>query len=28
MVETGPTKQIFTTPKHERTETYITGRFG
>ncbi len=28
MVETGPTRQIFTTPKHERTETYITGRFG
>ncbi len=28
MIETGPTKQIFTTPKQERTETYITGRFG
>jgi len=28
LVETGPTRQIFTTPKHERTETYITGRFG
>ncbi len=28
LIETGPTKQIFTTPKHERTETYITGRFG
>ena len=28
LVETGPTRQIFTTPRHERTETYITGRFG
>jgi len=28
MVETGPTRQIFTTPKEERTEAYITGRFG
>ncbi|MEO6067095.1 MAG: phosphate ABC transporter ATP-binding protein PstB [Gemmatimonadales bacterium] len=28
MIETGPTRQIFTAPKHERTETYITGRFG
>ena len=28
MVETGPTRQIFTAPKHEQTEAYITGRFG
>jgi phosphate transport system ATP-binding protein len=28
MVETGPTGQIFTAPKEERTEAYITGRFG
>jgi len=28
MVETGPTRQIFTTPREERTEAYITGRFG
>jgi phosphate transport system ATP-binding protein len=28
MVETGPTKQIFTAPRNERTEAYITGRFG
>ena len=28
LIETGPTKQIFTNPRHERTETYITGRFG
>ncbi len=28
MVETGPTRQIFTAPKEERTEAYITGRFG
>ncbi|MEP6590388.1 MAG: phosphate ABC transporter ATP-binding protein PstB [Gemmatimonadota bacterium] len=26
--EYGPTKQIFTAPKHERTEAYLTGRFG
>jgi phosphate transport system ATP-binding protein len=26
--EWGPTKQIFTTPQHKRTEDYITGRFG
>lgn len=26
--EYGPTKQIFTTPQHKRTEDYITGRFG
>ncbi|MHB1327150.1 MAG: phosphate ABC transporter ATP-binding protein PstB [Gemmatimonadales bacterium] len=28
LIETGPTKQIFTTPTNERTEAYITGRFG
>jgi phosphate transport system ATP-binding protein len=28
MVETGATKQIFTRPKDEQTEAYITGRFG
>jgi len=28
MVETGATRQIFTTPREERTEAYITGRFG
>ena len=28
LVEFGDTDQIFTAPKHERTEAYITGRFG
>jgi phosphate transport system ATP-binding protein len=28
MVETGPTRQIFTRPSQEQTEAYITGRFG
>ncbi len=28
MVETGPTRRIFTAPREERTEAYITGRFG
>ena len=28
LVELGDTKQMFTTPKNERTEAYITGRFG
>ncbi|MGV8145431.1 MAG: phosphate ABC transporter ATP-binding protein PstB [Alkaliphilus sp.] len=28
IVETGKTKEIFTTPKDKRTEDYITGRFG
>ena len=28
MVETGPTRQIFTRPTNEQTEAYITGRFG
>jgi len=28
MVETGPTRQLFTAPRQEQTEAYITGRFG
>lgn len=28
LVEVGETKQIFTNPRHELTENYITGRFG
>jgi phosphate transport system ATP-binding protein len=28
MVESGPTKQLFTSPRDKRTEDYITGRFG
>ena len=28
MIETGPTRQIFTAPREEHTEAYITGRFG
>ncbi|HJW83216.1 MAG TPA: phosphate ABC transporter ATP-binding protein PstB [Anaerolineae bacterium] len=28
MVEYGPAKQIFTNPKDQRTEDYVTGRFG
>jgi len=28
LIETGPTKQIFTKPKEAKTEDYITGRFG
>ena len=28
LVEFGETDQIFTKPRHERTEAYITGRFG
>ena len=28
MIETGPTRQIFTRPAQEQTEAYITGRFG
>ena len=28
LVELGPTRQIFTTPRDRRTEEYITGRFG
>ena len=28
LIETGPTEKIFENPKDERTEAYITGRFG
>jgi phosphate transport system ATP-binding protein len=28
LLEYGPTRQLFTTPKHKKTEEYITGRFG
>jgi phosphate transport system ATP-binding protein len=28
LIEYGPTKGLFTAPKEERTEAYITGRFG
>jgi len=28
LVEYGPTKEVFTNPKHKQTEDYITGRFG
>jgi phosphate transport system ATP-binding protein len=28
LIEVNPTKQVFTTPQHELTEAYITGRFG
>jgi phosphate transport system ATP-binding protein len=28
LVETGPTRQIFTSPREQRTEAYVTGRFG
>jgi phosphate transport system ATP-binding protein len=28
MVEYGPTEQIFTTPQDQRTEDYVSGRFG
>jgi len=28
IIETGPTRQIFTNPRHRKTEEYITGRFG
>ena len=28
IIEFGPTKEIFTTPKEKETEDYITGRFG
>ena len=28
LIEFGPTKQLFTRPADERTEAYITGRFG
>jgi phosphate transport system ATP-binding protein len=28
LIESGPTDQIFTAPKVEQTQDYITGRFG
>jgi phosphate transport system ATP-binding protein len=28
LVEHGPTNQMFTTPNDERTERYVTGKFG
>jgi phosphate transport system ATP-binding protein len=28
MVEYGPTEQIFTNPQDQRTEDYVSGRFG
>lgn len=28
LIEHGPARQVFTNPKNERTENYITGRFG
>jgi phosphate transport system ATP-binding protein len=28
LVEFGPTRELFTTPRDQRTEDYITGRFG
>jgi phosphate transport system ATP-binding protein len=28
LVESGPTNELFTRPKHKQTEDYITGRFG
>ena len=28
LVEYGKTKNMFTTPKDERTEAYLTGKFG
>jgi phosphate transport system ATP-binding protein len=28
VVETGATRQIFTSPREQRTEAYVTGRFG
>ena len=28
LVEMGPTEQLFTAPKHRRTDDYVTGRFG
>lgn len=28
LVEVGPTSELFTNPKNEKTEAYITGRFG
>jgi phosphate transport system ATP-binding protein len=28
LVEVAPTRSLFTAPRDERTEAYITGRFG
>ncbi len=28
IIESGPTSQIFTAPKHQQTQDYITGRYG
>jgi phosphate transport system ATP-binding protein len=28
LVEVGPTEGIFTTPREQRTEDYVTGKFG
>jgi phosphate transport system ATP-binding protein len=28
LIEFGPTLELFTSPREERTENYITGRFG
>jgi phosphate transport system ATP-binding protein len=28
LVEVGPTERLFTSPREERTDAYITGRFG
>jgi phosphate transport system ATP-binding protein len=28
VIEVGETKEMFTTPQHELTENYITGRIG
>jgi phosphate transport system ATP-binding protein len=28
LIEVGKTKEIFTNPRHQLTENYITGRFG
>lgn len=28
LIEVGPTRQLFTNPRHERTNAYITGHFG
>ena len=28
LIEYGKTDELFTTPRDERTEAYITGRFG
>jgi phosphate transport system ATP-binding protein len=28
LIEHGPTNQIFTAPRDQRTDDYVTGRFG